>query len=78
MNVGLLQNVWPSLGCHRIVLSEGSSFGLSCSCALTVHVIGLLVFATVFFYASAFNGVINEWNVAKVTTMESSKSIRIV
>ena len=78
VNVGHLKNVRPSLGCHRIVWSEGSSFGLSCSCALTVHVIGLLVFATVFLGASAFNGVLNQWNVAKVTTMYASKSIRIV
>ena len=33
---------------------------------------------TVFEHASAFNRDINLWDVAKVTTMESSKSIRIV
>ena len=77
VNVGHLKNVWPSLGCHRIVWSEGSSFGLSCSCALTVHVIGLLVFATVFYYASAFNGDLNQWDVVEVTIMLDSKSICI-
>jgi surface protein len=49
-----------------------------CSCALTVHVIGLLVFATVFYEAFAFNGDLNQWDVAKVTDMSNSKSIRIV
>ena len=34
--------------------------------------------ATVFFDASAFNGDLNQWDVAKVTTMSSSKSTRIV
>ncbi len=34
--------------------------------------------ATVFWNASAFNGVLNQWNVAKVTDMSYSKSIRIV
>ena len=34
--------------------------------------------ATVFSYASSFNGDLNQWDVAEVTTMESSKSIRIV
>ncbi len=58
--------------------SDGSSFDLSCSCALTVHVISLLVFATVFLQASAFNGDLNQWDVASVTTMFGSKSIRVV
>jgi hypothetical protein len=43
-----------------------------------VHVIGLFVLATVFWGASAFNGDLNQWDVAKVTIMLSSKSIRIV
>jgi surface protein len=43
-----------------------------------VHVIGLLVFATVFGGASAFNGDLNQWNVGSVTDMSFSKSIRIV
>ncbi len=34
--------------------------------------------ATVFWRASAFNGNLNQWDVGKVTTMEESKSIRIV
>jgi surface protein len=33
--------------------------------------------ATVFSGASAFNGDLNQWDVAKVTTMAASKSIRI-
>ncbi len=32
--------------------------------------------ATVF--ASAFNGDLNQWDVAKVTTMEASKSVRML
>ncbi len=54
-----------------------------------MRVIGLLVFATVFQGASAFNGDINQWDVAKVSdlywwinfdysNLERSKSIRIV
>jgi surface protein len=35
-------------------------------------------FATVFYGVSAFNGDLNQWNVASVTTMRSSKSIRTV
>ncbi len=34
--------------------------------------------AAVFDRASAFNGNLNEWDVAKVTTIHGSKSIRIV
>jgi surface protein len=34
--------------------------------------------ATVFYYASAFNGDPSQWDVAKVTTMQDSKSIYIV
>ena len=34
--------------------------------------------ATVFFRASSFNGDLKQWDVAKVTRMNSSKSIRIV
>ena len=34
--------------------------------------------ATVFRSASAFNGDLNKWDVATVSTMSSSKSIRIV
>jgi hypothetical protein len=34
--------------------------------------------ATVFYSASAFNGDLNQWDVAKVTTVEASKSICIV
>ncbi len=48
------------------------------SSALTVNVIGLFFLATAFNLASAFNGDVNQWDVAKVTTMYASKSIRIV
>ncbi len=34
--------------------------------------------ATVFQSANAFNGDLNQWDVAKVTTMADSKSIRMV
>jgi surface protein len=34
--------------------------------------------ATVFYEASAFNGDLNQWDVAKVADMHYSKSIRIV
>jgi hypothetical protein len=34
--------------------------------------------ATVFYQASAFNGALNQWDVAKVTTMLLSKSVRIM
>jgi hypothetical protein len=45
--------------------------------AFLVYVIGLLVFATVFRSASAFNGDLNQWDVASAS-MYQSKSIRIV
>ncbi len=50
------------------------------SCALLVNVIVLLFLATVFYGAEAFNGDLNQWDVAKVTSFnwEWSKSIRIV
>ncbi len=35
-------------------------------------------FATVFFHAYAFNGDLNQWDVAQVTNMFVSESIRIV
>ena len=35
-------------------------------------------FATVFYQASAFNGDLSQWDVAKVTSMSSSKSISIL
>ena len=38
-----------------------------------MNVIGLLFFATVFNSASAFNGDLSQWNVAKVTDMSASK-----
>ena len=48
------------------------------SCGCRVNVIGLLFLATVFYSASIFNGDVNQWDVAKVTDMNSSKSIRML
>jgi surface protein len=53
-----------------------TSFAYEISCLL--NVIGLSFLATVFYHASAFNGDLNQWDVAKVTDMTSSKSIRIL
>jgi hypothetical protein len=72
VNVGHLKKVLPSLGCHRFLPSTFLFLHV------TVHVIGLLVFATVFWDAFAFNGDLNLWNVAKLTDTSGSKSIRIV
>ena len=52
------------------------------SCTLTVNVIDCecnrpSVLATVFVQAWTFNGDLNTWDVAKVTDMSNSKSIRI-
>jgi hypothetical protein len=52
----------PSSGCLRV----------DCECNRPSFL------AKVFQDASAFNGDLNQWDVAKVTLMESSKSIRIV
>ncbi len=70
-----MKNGLPSLGCHSIFDQRSSAYF---SCASTVNVIGLLFLATVFVYGFAFNGDLNSWDVAKVTTMDSSTSIRIV
>ena len=56
---------------------QGSSFRLlflrvDCECNR------LSFLATVFANASAFNGDLNQWDVAKVTTMQESKSIRML
>jgi hypothetical protein len=71
--------ILPSLGCHSILIPGSSAFF---SCALLVNVIGHLFLATVFQSAqntaNAFNGDLNQWDVAKVTNMAASKSIRIV
>jgi hypothetical protein len=65
----------PSMGCHSI-LNQGSSFRLlflryECECNRPSFL------AKVFQYASAFNGNLNQWDVAKGTIMDRSKSIRI-
>ena len=69
---------WPSLGCDGIVIGVGCSSAPFFPYALTVNVIGLLFFATVFHSASAFNGDLNQWDVAKVTSMYYSKSRSIL
>ena len=71
----LFEECVPSLGCHSILIPVSSAFF---SCALLVNVIGHLFLATVFRSTNAFNGDLNQWDVAKVTTMAASKSIRIV
>ncbi len=43
-----------------------------------VNVIGLLFLATVFIGAFTFNGDLIQWDVAKVTDMSQSKSIRML
>ena len=67
---------WPSLGCDGIVFGVGCSSAPFFPYALTVNVIGLLFLATVFY--SAFNGDLNQWDVAKVTDMSVSKSISVL
>ena len=62
------------LGCFEYV---GSSFRLlflrvDCECNRSSSL------ATVFYSASAFNGDLNQWDVAKVTNMHASKLIRIL
>ncbi len=70
---------WASLGCDDIVIGVGcSSAPPFFPYALTVNVIGLLLITTVFNRAYAFNGDLNQWGVAKVTTMYESKSISIL
>jgi surface protein len=67
------------LGCDGIVIGVGcSSAQPFFSYALTVNVIGLLFLATAFWQASAFNGDLSQWDVAKVTSMSYSKSISIL
>ena len=51
---------------------QGSSAFFACECNRPSFL------ATVFGYASSFNGDLNQWDVAKVTSMSASKSIRIV
>ena len=53
-------------------------FHLSFLARCRVNVIGLLFLATVFYGASTFNGDLNQWDVAKVTDMGGSKSIRML
>ncbi len=66
----------PSFGLFGS-FDQGSSFRLlflrvDCECNLPSFL------ATVFREASAFNGDLNQWDVATVTDMGGSKSIRIV
>ncbi len=48
------------------------------SCAFDCECIRPSVVATVFDWAEAFNGDLNKWDVAKVSDMRRSKSIRVV
>jgi hypothetical protein len=71
-----LKNFSPSLGCHNF-FNQGSSFRLlflrvDCECNRPSCL------AIAFQFASVFNGDLNQWDVAKVTTMPGSKSIRIL
>ena len=64
------------MGCLSII-DQGSSFRLlfmrvDCECNRPSFL------GTVFLKASAFNGDLSQWDVAKVTSMYESKSIRIV
>jgi surface protein len=70
-----LKNVSPSLGRDSIVirvLSPLLFLRSDCECNRP------FLFATVFLYASAFNGDLNQWNVATVTDMSGSKSLSIL
>ncbi len=71
----VLQRMFAFFGLSQYCDQGSSAFF---SCVLTVNVIDLLFLATVFFRASAFNGDLNQWNVATVTNMYRSKSIRIL
>jgi hypothetical protein len=64
----------PSLGCHSILIRVVPPFFLRVDCEDNRP----SFFATVFDGASVFNGNLNQWDVAKVTTMYASKSIHIV
>ena len=71
---------WPSLGCDGIVIGVGWGVlpPLFFPYELTVNVICLLFLPTVFRDAYSFNGDLNQWDVAKVTTMSDSKSRSIL
>jgi surface protein len=61
---------------------QGSSAFFPCA-LMTMNVNGpsfvaTVFVATVFYQAPAFNGNLNQWDVAKVTDMSQSKSIRIL
>ncbi len=69
-----LKNVLPSLGCHRILIRVlPSAF---CSCALTVNVIGLHFFATVFLNLKDFSSTIcgYSWHRSTSSNMPSPRS----
>ncbi len=46
--------------------------------SILIRVLPPSFLATAFYGSGAFNGDLSQWDVSKVTTMESSKSIRIV
>ena len=76
---GVMYVIWRMFAFFGVFeyFDQGSSFRLlflrvDCECNRPFFL------ATVFYSASAFNGDINQWDVAKVTTMYQSKSIRIL
>ncbi len=71
---GGVEKCLPSLGCLSILIR-----GLppSCLARLTCECNRHSVVVTVFGFSS-FNGDLNKWDVAKVTKMAASKSIRVV
>jgi hypothetical protein len=62
----------------RDILMRCHAFGGRYELFMRQCVIVFFLAAGVFYQASAFNGDLNQWNVAKVSTMQNSKSIRIV
>jgi surface protein len=70
-----LMNVWPSLGCLSILTRCFPPFLFLC---VDFECNRDSLLATVFSGCYEFNGDLNQWDVAEVTTMERSKSIRIL
>ncbi len=76
---GVMYVIWRIFAFFGVFkyFDQGSSFRLlflrvDCECNRPSFL------ATVFVYAKAFNGDLSQWDVAKVTNMKWSKSIRIV
>ncbi len=71
--VYVIEECLPSLGCHSIWIGvlPSSFLRVDCECNRPSFL------ATVFDRCFAFNGDLNQWDVAKVTTMQISKSVHI-